>query len=266
MTDIGSESPWDLPALSMEEAKKLFDGPFGEQLHQLIVHHMSYFVFGTKGPSGEPQTLQNGTCFFIRTPIRLLVVTARHVIDGFRSAKANNSSTMCQIGNVPFEPLERLVGAGEKADIATLDLTEDELKRIGKIPITLWPSDPPDGDDRGVLLAGFPGAATITHENPRIRGFGIYAASGVAQRVTEWQLSCSVEWENSSPPPSGMGSLPPRHYDTGGMSGGPMLAIRERRGLMSFPLAGVISEGRSETDTIIAERADCIRADGVIRT
>ena len=30
-------------------------------------------------------------------------------------------------------------------------------------------------------------------------------------------------------------------------------------------LAGVISEGRFETDTIMAERADCLRADGTIR-
>jgi hypothetical protein len=62
-----------------------------------------------------------------------------------------------------------------------------------------------------------------------------------------------------------MGDLPPRSYDIGGMSGGPMLAIRERSGFWSFPVAGVISEGRAEDDKIVAERADNIRADGSIR-
>jgi hypothetical protein len=225
---------------------------------------MSWFAF-CQIDRGEPRNLRNGTCFFIRTPRRLLVVTARHVVDGFRTAKATDSSTICQIGNLRVDPLERLVAAGEKADIATLDLTESELERIDKVPITLWPPDPPDGDNRGVLFAGFPAAGIITHEYSRRRGFGIYAGSGIAQRVTELQLSCTTEWEESFAPPIGLGTLPPRNYNTGGMSGGPILTIRERHGVMSFPLAGVISEGRTETDTIVAERADAIRADGTIR-
>jgi hypothetical protein len=262
----GDRLPWELPALTMEEAKRLLGGPFGEELHRLAVRHMSYFVFGKKGPRGEPQNLQNGTCFFIKTPMRLLAVTARHVIEGFRRAKESDPSTLCQIGNLLFDPVARLIGVGEKADIATMDVRADELTQIGKAPITLWPPDPPDGDDRGVLLAGFPAAAAIVHDNPRIRGFGIYAATGVAQRVTNWQLSCTVEWENSMPPPPGLGSMPPANYNTGGMSGGPVLSVRERRGILSFPLAAVISEGRSETDIIVAEHADSIRADGTIRT
>jgi hypothetical protein len=44
-----------------------------------------------------------------------------------------------------------------------------------------------------------------------------------------------------------------------------MILIRERASFLSFPLAGVISEGRPESDTIVAERADAIRADGTIR-
>lgn len=260
------ESPWELPPLTMEEASRLLNGPFGEELHRLVVRHISYLVFGTKRPRGEPQNIRNGTCFFIRTPMRLFAITARHVIEGFQRAKAEDSRTICQIGNLLFDPMPRLIGFGEKADIVTLDLNETELDKIGKHPITLWPPDPPASDDRGVLLTGFPAVAAILHDDPRVRGFGIYAATGVAQRITDWQLSCTVEWENSKPPPPGLGIMPPPNYDTSGMSGGPVLAIRERRGIMSFPLAGVISEGRAETDTIVAERADCIRADGSIRT
>ena len=49
------------------------------------------------------------------------------------------------------------------------------------------------------------------------------------------------------------------------MSGGPVLAIRETRGILSLPLAAVISEGDASTDTIAAERADRILANGDIR-
>jgi hypothetical protein len=40
---------------------------------------------------------------------------------------------------VLFDPVSRLIAMGEKADIATLDLSDDDLRRIGKSPMTLWP-------------------------------------------------------------------------------------------------------------------------------
>jgi len=151
---------------------------------------------------------------------------------------------------------------GTKADIATLSVSERELETIAKHPIAYWPPAPPDDDDRGVLLAGYP-ATEIVKKGPRTSSFGTYAASAIAQRTTEWQLSCRVEWNYVQGMPE-LGGLPPRGFDTGGMSGGPVFTIRERDGILSFPLAGVISEGQPAWDTIIADRADFIRADGSI--
>lgn len=250
------------PILTAEEEQRLAQGEFGETLIKLIASHITFFAFGTKGPNGEAVDLLNGTCFFLQTPSRLLLVTARHVVEAFRNAKERNQGTICQVGNIPYDPVDRLIAQGTKADIATLDITVDELKRMGKLPISLWPPHPPDSDDQGILLAGFPAAATI-EDDPWTRGFGIYASIGVAQRATEWQLSCSVEWENTYA--TNLCPLPPRNYDTSGMSGGPVLLMRKKGGLLTFPLAGVISEGRRQTDTIVAERADKILADGLIR-
>jgi hypothetical protein len=56
----------------------------------------------------------------------------------------------------------------------------------------------------------------------------------------------------------------PRNYETGGMSGGPVLAMRERHCIMSFLVGDVITEGRSAPDTIVAVLADFIRAHGSI--
>jgi len=255
---------YELPALSPEAAEILLAGPFGTELHNLVVHHATFLVFGTKGPDGSPENLHNATCFFVQTPTKLFAVTARHVIDGYRQAREERSDTICQIGSqLRFDPIDRMIGAGTKADIATFDITPAELERIGKRPITLWPPEPPDVDDKPVLFAGFP-AAAIRRDNRWTLGFGTYSASSMAQRVTDWQLSCTVEWDNIMCAP-GFKDLPSRQYDIGGMSGGPMLSIRERGGLMTCPLAGVISEGRRESDTIIAERADFIRPDGTIR-
>lgn len=250
------------PMMTAAKAQRLLAGPFGEQLIKLIASHTAYLVFGTKGPSGEAINLRNGTCFFIQTPMRLLMVTARHVLEAFRIAKETDGRTVCQVGNLPFDLISRFVAQGVRADIATFDITRDELNRVGKSPISVWPPHPPDHDDQGILIAGFPSAAT-TVDDPWTRGFGIYTSIGVAQRATEWQLSCSVEWENSYA--TSLSPLPPRNFDTGGMSGGPVLLLRQECGILTLPLAGVISEGRSETDTIIAERADSILANGSVR-
>jgi hypothetical protein len=189
--------------------------------------------------------------------LRLLVVTAKHVIDVYFSAKQGDPHTLCQIGNIAFDPEQRLIAKGEKIDIATLAITDGELRLLKKSPISLWPPAPPESDS-GVLFAGHP-AAEVKMEGPRAGNFGLYTASGIVQTVSDWQLSSRIEWEHS------FGNLPPTGYETGGMSGGPMLAIRERSGILSFPLAGVISEGWSRRDVITAEGADFIRADGSVR-
>ena len=254
--------PIELPDLSEEDAKRLVQGPFGEAILRLVIQHSTFVVFGIDDGSSSLQ-IKNGSCFFIKTPSKLLAITARHVIEGFRDLRAADGRTAFQIGNVRFDPEARLCGEGVKSDIATLEMRTDELARLKKVPITLWPPYPPDVDDKGVLLCGYPGAATIRHSD-RAVGFGIYASTTVAQRVTDRQLSCTIEWENIIPSPI-LGGVPPRNYDVGGMSGGPVLSIREHAGILTFPIAGVISEGRAEEDKIIAERADAIRADGSIR-
>ena len=253
---------WELPALSLDQAKELMSKDFGRELIKLAVAHMTHFTFGVVNSKGVAE-IRSATCFFVKTPSTLLVVTAKHVILAYRQALAGDPATICQIGNLRFEPDDRLVGMGTKVDIATLSITERELGKIAKHPIAYWPPAPPDNDDRGVLLAGYP-ATEIVMEGPRTGSFGIYAASAVAQRTTDWQLSCKVEWNYVQGIPE-LGGLPPRGFDTGGMSGGPVFTIREQNGILSFPLAGVISEGQPAWDTIIADRADFIRADGSVR-
>lgn len=254
--------PIQVPALKMEEIKRLLAGSFGEELHRLVASYMTFIAFGTVGSGDELPNFQSATCFFMKTPKRIFAVTAKHVVEGFISARKRDPATICQIGNLSIDLEERVIALGRAADIATFDINEEELIKLKKNPITLWPPHPPEFHDTGVLLAGYP-AAAITADDLSTRCFGIYAATGIAQNVTDRQLSCKIEWENTQQ--STLGTLPPKNYDTGGMSGGPVLTIRGNT-LMSFPLAGVISEGRSATDTIIAERADCILADGLIRS
>jgi hypothetical protein len=254
--------PIQLPALDEASARKLLAGECGDELLKLVVNHTTFLAIGIPGQSGESE-FRNGSCFFIRTPSKLLAVTAKHVLRWYEAQRQRDDRTVCQIGNILVDPMARTCGIGENTDIATFEVTDAELAKLNKVAITLWPPDPPNQDDCGVLLAGFPGAGIIPR-GKRTYDFGIYAACTVAQRATDRQLTTALEWENIFST-GRVGDLPPRNYDTGGMSGGPMLAIRERSGLWSFPLAGVISEGRAEDEKIVAEWADNIRADGSIR-
>jgi hypothetical protein len=253
---------FDLPVLSEDDAKRLVKGPFGTEILRLVIQHSTFVVFGIDDASTTPK-IRNGSCFFIETPSKLLAVTARHVIEGFRELRAADERAAFQIGNIRLDPEERLSGLGMKTDIATLEIKAGEIARLKKAPITIWPPYPPETDDHGVLLCGYPAAAVI-RQSDRVASFGIYASTAVAQRVTDRQLSCTIEWENVIPSPA-LGGLPPKQYEVGGMSGGPVLSIREHAGILTFPIAGVISEGRAEQDKIIAERGDSIRADGTIR-
>lgn len=252
---------FELPQLDEDGAKKLLAGDYGEQLQRIIASHMSYVTFGLQG--SPIAALRKATCFFVKSSVRTFGVTAKHVIGGVNAAKAERPQTICQVGNRLLDIAERQISEGDRADIATFEISEDEVLQMGKIPVTLWPPDPPTNDDSGVLIAGYPAKAVeVVGEQEAI--FGIYAATAVAQRVTDWQITMRVEWNNIQDQVQ-LGRRPPKNFDTGGMSGGPVLSIRNRRGIQSFPLAGVISEGHLETDTFVAERADYIRANGTIR-
>ncbi len=172
------EAAYDLPRLTMAEARRLMAGDFGERLHRLATTYMTWLAFGKAGPNGKIIEMQNGTCFFLQTPHRLFGVTARHVLDALKQARKCDLNTYCQIGTLPFNPLDRTISEGTNADIATFHISWEELEQVGKKPISLWPPHPPDVDDIGVLLAGYPAAAGVAVDD-RTHCFSIYTASSI---------------------------------------------------------------------------------------
>jgi len=99
--------------------------------------------------------------------------------------------------------------------------------------------------ERGVLIGGYPGVATLIPK-PNEVSFGAAPAALIAHSVSEFNISCMLERDQL------MGvigrGLPPENFDFGGMSGGPMLTITEKlvgekHSLRSHALAGVIFQG-----------------------
>lgn len=65
----------------------------------------------------------------------------------------------CQIGNLRFDPEDRIIARSDSLDIATFLIAENEIGRAGdgRFPMSFNPMMPQTG--KGVFFAGFPGVA-----------------------------------------------------------------------------------------------------------
>jgi hypothetical protein len=209
--------------------------------------------------------------FFLRTPKKLLLVTASHVFTEFMTAKSKDRNVKAFVGEHEFPLEERLISTGRKGndprnvDIATFSIKDEELRLLsGKSAIEYWPLEPPL-EGKGIAFAGFP--VTEMRRSKHEIGYGYYIATALAKRVTDRQIEIDLRHRDLSEHIIS-GSIPHPGYKVGGMSGGPVftVAYKKESGIIFLILGGVIAEqSELQSDTLFAERADFIRADGSIR-
>lgn len=218
--------------------------------------------------------VRNGSAFFLDAGNGPFAVTAHHVLEGWRRHRESDNVVAFQIGDETLDLAGRnaIIATHAGMDIATFRITAEEVAAIGHTVLTgcqnEWPPQPPE-EGRGVYYAGFPGAERIWLSQNEI-SFGVAPTGGVASSVSEKDVSSLVSREHLIDV-MGCGDLP-ENYDCGGMSGGPMLMVVERRGLRSWALAGVIYEGPNPSpgdsggiaglEMIKARRAHFILPDG----
>lgn len=248
-----------LPELNEEEARRLAAGAYGKTLLLLVASHTT--VFGFKSRKKDGARIRSGSVFFVRTPKKLLAVTAKHVYEGYLSAKQDCSETVCQFGNFTFVPEDRIISTGGRVDIATFEMLDHEVEKIGKKPIEYWPPMIPS-EDKGILFAGFPAVETI-QLGTREYSFGMCVGSGVARTVTDHQFTTVIEHDQLVDT-LGLGRLPSPNLDIGGMSGGPVLTLVETPFMVTWRLGGVIVQGWPSADMIVAHRADTIDENGKV--
>jgi hypothetical protein len=265
MIDLPSKitGAW-LNALSPADRIEVLRGSFGRRIHTWAASHVTYIRWATTSLFGTKIT--NGSIFFLMIGERLFAITARHVYDGYLLAKRKFPRLKCYIANEEFDPEQRLRGYCTSIDIVTLDVSFDELKRIGKqalvADVASWPPPHPMAGQTATL-AGFPGVSRLW-TNWRSISFGLYVGSPGINSVSDRKITCPFEreyWVDTL----GNG-LPPRGFDLGGISGGPLLMPMEVDGVWNLHLAGVISEARTSRDyeTVVSIPAHFIAADGSI--
>jgi hypothetical protein len=84
-----------------------------------------------------------------------------------------------------------------------------------------------------LLSAGYPGKERI--QGGMECNFGIYSPNGIASSVSDSKISWQVEREFMVAQRDSQ--LPPPNYDVGGISGGPMITLIERGGLLTWAAA-----------------------------
>lgn len=247
--------------LSKEEAIALTRGPYATTVERAVAASIAPFLWRERDANGDPK-IRNGTVFFVSADVTFMV-TADHVFDAYLKARNMfGNFSRCQLGNVRFDPEDRLIARSASLDIATFIISEDEIGRTGdgRFPMSFDPMKPATG--RGVLLAGFPGLARRRLSEREIEN-GIFTALTVADNVTDREISGHFSREHQVDKP-GRATAPPG-YDIGGVSGAPLVTMVDSANLHYWRLGGVMTGFSTAFEIFCATRADFILPDGTLR-
>jgi hypothetical protein len=252
-------------------------GDFGRQLANAILAYAAP-IFWAAGETvgGMDDEVRSGTTFFVDTGEALFGVTAGHV---FAAHKARGEATglPCQIGvgepghgSRTFDLRQRLIGYSESPDIATYEISREEIDRTGVrvFTPTEWPPQPPKIDD-GVAFVGYPGSGREIVSPRRLAMDNFHGTARVGS-VSAERISCLIP-RDEIVPIQGMRFSEPRE-DTAGLSGGPLVCFNQGA-VLSWRLVGVIcdggggaheGEGGPFLDMVVGARIDLVDAHGKI--
>ncbi len=219
-----------------------------------------YWFKVTRGQRGP--VLNNGTVFFVDAGAGPFAVTAKHVLDGYRTAVHEHPHTLCEIGGVSFDLLSNLIAEDRHTDIATLRIDGEILARIRRAPHNnprAWPPRPPELG-KGVFFGGYPGKHRF--EEPRIIEWGFAGGLDIAATIHDDHVSIRFNRENwvvadSLPSPPELGA------PWGGISGAPLFAVVQN-GVVSWRLAGVVTDFQETYEILRASSLSRVCPDGSI--
>lgn len=253
--------------MDRERAIDLCKGDFGIESLKSVANYAAPLFWVSAADDGGHK-INNGSIFFVDTSEGLFAITANHVFEKYIEVKGSSSNISCQIARncfdqigsetILFEPETCLIDIDTEADIATFRISEADVEAIGATVLTTWPPMVPQ-EGLGVAFTGYPG-----HERklvgPQEISFAPFPALTIATSVSHRLISCQLEREYVVDTP-GFSKLP-SNFDTGGLSGGPLLVNVEKNGFFDWRLGGVITQGNPDLEIVRASRVDHLRPDG----
>ena len=225
-------------------------------------------LFWGKSDSGISS---NGTAFIIDTGARKFVVTAAHVYRSYIEQRHKEETDFCQLSKINFDLENRLISipVNKEIDIATFEITQDEIELIGANILRgsnqSWPPSRPN-ENNMVVVSGFPGLERLRKEEDYY-SFGYYCFNTPVNSISNRHFGCSFDrkyWKDAI----GKG-FPPENYDMGGISGAPAIAlIKSEAQVVSWRLAGIVYEATASEmlgEIMFAHHADLIDLNGMVK-
>lgn len=247
------------------KAKQLAAGALGEKMGKFPLLFAKAAFFGQRPSKSRPSQISNGTVSLIDLGEGPLAITCEHVIAGYSEMTKAHDNLVFQIGSVEINPLEQLIDKNARLDLATIRLTEAQIKSItseGEIGSCVFRPKawPPEALKKGQFVAfgGFPGSLrTVAAFDEYI--FGSWSSGGsLVSSVSEGQFVSAFERE------VWVKSFGAEHHLTinalGGLSGGPAFI---NRGLY-WDFVGIVSQYHENYDAMFFASTSGLRANGTI--
>jgi hypothetical protein len=193
-----------------------------------------------------PTVDDNGTCAFIDTGEKKLLITAHHILAKFQDEKTRNPSAglcVCLGQQSVFLDFPIIIDEDE----STLDVAVIEFPHLAVLngcakryfPIRKWPIPTPVRGEV-VTLVGFPGAFRFTHQS-----FGAFEPAGlgfVVSSVSDRSIVLADETGSRRTESRGLRKIDSIPF--GGFSGAPAFLFRDDM----FHLIGFMRGGSKELD------------------
>jgi hypothetical protein len=202
-------------------------------------------IWVNPSPNAPPSSVNdNGTCAFVDTGQRKLLVTANHVFSDFiEKQQKNPQAVLCVcLGSVSMYLDSPVV---VDFDDETLDLAVIEFPHLDRIrnhqkryfPIRGFPI-PVARPGEAVTLVGFPGAQRFTHQD-----FGAFEPAGLGFAITSVSdRTIVLADENATRRTEGIGFREDEDIPLGGFSGTPGFVARQN----GFHLVGFLRGGSKQ--------------------
>lgn len=239
--------------------------PLSQAITSFAVRFAEAVTISGSAEPGKSVDLNSGTASLVNLGDGPIAVTCSHVLDSWRKKHAKDPAAFLQIGNLRVDVDEALIDEDPDADLATLRLSTDDVRRIQSdarsVPLQIhspvrWPPEPIKDGDR-VSLSGYPGVWRQTPQGRRL-WFDSFSLGNVPVQISSGgDLVLSLDqanWLQSY----GHAGMDLAHF--GGVSGGPVFIDRG----LYWEFAGIIYEHAPNYEVLFARSAARIRSDGTL--
>ena len=256
---------YDFDPVLVKKAKNIAAGPLGKEMSKFPLRFASSILFGPKPYATScTSNSNNGTATLVDFG-HPMAITCFHVLDAYRKKLKEDNQIVFQIGNLKIDPLNKIIDECERLDIVTIDLKDENTKKIGDggeiascffSPVSWPPQAIKNGDF--VSFGGFPGRWRQHLSQKEVMFDSFSSGACAVASVREDIIVCQFEreyWVHSFNLRSGE-----ELHEIGGLSGAPVFVLRG----LHFELVGIIYEFSEAFDLMYVRPSKFIRMDGTI--